>query len=143
MPSTGNFLKNCAAVRRRRPRGAFAFIPISIAAARRFQSISRTRVAALDTSQQARRSDRIAIASSVAASHTNALLTSATPHPRRSPDGFQQAFLVLGVIALLALRRSSRSSAAMSLRRRDQDNDPRATAPLSPPRTNAHQSAQL
>jgi high-affinity nickel permease len=71
----------------------------------------------LNTSQQLGGAIGIAIASSVAASHTNALLHVGNAAPAALTGGFQQAFLVLGVIALLAL------PAIFTLVRRDELSD--------------------
>jgi hypothetical protein len=57
----------------------------------------------LNTSQQLGGALGIAIASSVAASHTNALLHAGRTAPAALTGGFQHAFWVLGAIALLAL----------------------------------------
>ena len=81
---------------------AFAFIPISIAA---LAGVSEDRAGLasglLNTSQQLGGAIGIAIASSVAASHTQAHAGHAAP--AALTGGFQSAFWVLGAIALLAL----------------------------------------
>jgi EmrB/QacA subfamily drug resistance transporter len=83
---------------------AFAFIPISIAALAGVEE-HRAGLAAglLNTSQQLGGAIGIAIASSVAASHTQALVHAGNPAPAALTGGFQSAFWVLGAIALLAV----------------------------------------
>jgi EmrB/QacA subfamily drug resistance transporter len=83
---------------------AFSFIPISIAALAGVQE-HRAGLASglLNTSQQIGGALGIAIASSVAASHTKALLHAGHAVPGALTGGFQHAFWVLGAIALLAL----------------------------------------
>jgi MFS family permease len=99
---------------------AFSFIPISVAA---LTGVSEHQAGLasglLNTSTQLGGALGIAIASSVAASHTTALLHAGHAAPVALTGGFQQAFWVLGVIALLAppaivalLRRSTPSSPA-------------------------------
>jgi EmrB/QacA subfamily drug resistance transporter len=97
---------------------AFAFIPISIAALAGVEQ-HRAGLASglLSTSQQLGGALGIAIASSVAANHTNALLHSGNAVPAALTGGFQQAFWVLGAIALLAL------PAIFALVRRDEPSD--------------------
>ncbi len=97
---------------------AFAFIPISIAALAGVEQ-HRAGLASglLSTSQQLGGALGIAIASSVAANHTNALLHSGNAVPAALTGGFQQAFWVLGAIALLAL------PAIFALVRRDELSD--------------------
>ena len=83
---------------------AFAFIPISIAAlagVREHQAGLASGL--LSTSQQVGGAIGIAIASSVAATHTQALLHSGDAVPAAYTGGFQRALWVLGAIALLAL----------------------------------------
>jgi EmrB/QacA subfamily drug resistance transporter len=83
---------------------AFAFIPISIAAlagVREHQAGLASGL--LNTSQQLGGAIGIAIASSVAATHTQALLHSGHTVPAAFTGGFQLAFWVLGAIALLAI----------------------------------------
>ncbi|HEX3831817.1 MAG TPA: MFS transporter [Solirubrobacteraceae bacterium] len=83
---------------------AFAFIPISIAAlAGVTEHQAGLASGLLNTSQQLGGALGIAIASSVAVSHTNALLHAGNAAPAALTGGFQQAFWVLGAIALLAL----------------------------------------
>jgi EmrB/QacA subfamily drug resistance transporter len=83
---------------------AFAFIPISIAA---LAGVAEQRAGLasglLNTSQQLGGAIGIAIASSVAASHSTALLHSGNAAPSALTGGFQRAFWVLGAIALIAL----------------------------------------
>ena len=83
---------------------AFAFIPISIAALMGVEE-HRAGLASglLSTSQQVGGALGIAIASSVAASHTKALLHAGSAVPAALTGGFQQALWVLGAIALIAL----------------------------------------
>jgi EmrB/QacA subfamily drug resistance transporter len=83
---------------------AFAFIPISIAAlAGVTEHQAGLASGLLNTSQQLGGALGIAIASSVAVSHTNALLHAGNAAPAALAGGFRQAFGVLGAIALLAL----------------------------------------
>ena len=83
---------------------AFAFIPISIAA---LAGVTEHRAGLasglLNTSQQLGGAIGIAIASSVAAGHTNALLHAGAGTPAALTGGFQTAFWVLGAIALISL----------------------------------------
>ena len=83
---------------------AFAFIPISIAA---LAGVSEHQAGLasglLNTSQQLGGAIGIAIASSVAATHTKALLHAGNAAPAALTGGFQQALWVLGAIALLAV----------------------------------------
>jgi MFS family permease len=83
---------------------AFAFIPVSIAAlagvAEREAGLAS---GLLNTSQQLGGAIGIAIASSVAASHSKALLHTGSAAPAALTGGFQAAFWVLGAIALLAV----------------------------------------
>ena len=83
---------------------AFAFIPISVAALAGVEE-HRAGLASglLNTSQQLGGAIGIAIASSVAASHAQALLHAGQAAPAALTGGFQSAFWVLGAIALLAL----------------------------------------
>ena len=83
---------------------AFAFIPISIAALAGVEE-QRAGLASglLNSSQQLGGAIGIAIASSVAASHTQALLHAGHAAPAALTGGFQQAFWVLGAIGLLAI----------------------------------------
>src|SRR5579884_2835307 len=83
---------------------AFAFIPVSIAA---LAGISEHQAGlasgVLNTSQQLGGAIGIAIASSLAASHTQALAHAGNAAPAALTGGFQQALWVLGTIALLAV----------------------------------------
>jgi Na+/melibiose symporter-like transporter len=83
---------------------AFSFIPISIGALAGVDE-HRAGLASglLNTSQQLGGAIGIAIASSVAASHTQGLLHSGHAVPASLTGGFQRAFWVLGAIALLAV----------------------------------------
>ncbi len=83
---------------------AFAFIPVSIAALAGIEE-HRAGLASglLSTSQQVGGALGIAVASSIAASHTNVLLHAGDKLPAALTGGFQQAFWVLGAISLLAL----------------------------------------
>jgi hypothetical protein len=121
---------------------AFAFIPISIAAlAGVAENQAGLASGLLNTSQQLGGALGIAIASSVAAGHSEALLHAGDTAPAALTGGFQQAFWVLGAIALLAL------PAIFALIRRDelsdagtkQDHDPRVAARTGPQRTDPHQ----
>jgi hypothetical protein len=97
---------------------AFAFIPVSIAAlAGVAEHQAGLASGLLNTSQQLGGAIGIAIASSVAASHTGALLHGGATAPAALTGGFQQAFWVLGAIALLAL------PAIFALVRRDELSD--------------------
>ena len=97
---------------------AFAFIPISIAA---LAGVSEHQAGLasglLNTSQQLGGAIGIAIASSVAASHTQTLLHAGNSAPAALTGGFQSAFWVLGAIALLAV------PAIFALVRRDELSD--------------------
>jgi EmrB/QacA subfamily drug resistance transporter len=97
---------------------AFAFTPISIAA---LAGVERHRAGLgsglLNTSQQLGGAIGIAIASSVAAGHTQALLHTGDAVPAALTGGFQRAFWVLGAVALVAL------PAIFTLVRRDELSD--------------------
>jgi EmrB/QacA subfamily drug resistance transporter len=81
-----------------------AFIPISIAALAGVRDDRAGLASGLsNTSQQLGGAIGIAIASSVAAAHTNALLHAGDAAPAALTGGFQRAFWVLGAIALIAL----------------------------------------
>src|SRR5437764_9084950 len=83
---------------------AFAFIPISIAAlAGVAEHQAGLASGLLNTSQQLGGAIGIAIASSVAAGHTQALIHGGSTGAAALTGGFQQAFWVLGAVALLAL----------------------------------------
>jgi len=107
---------------------AFAFIPISIAA---LAGVSEHQAGLasglLNTSQQLGGALGIAIASSVAVSHTNALLHAGSTAPAALTGGFQSAFWVLGAIALLAL------PAIFALVRRDEQSDAVAKTTIREP----------
>jgi len=83
---------------------AFAFIPISIAALAGVEE-HRAGLASglLNTSQQLGGALGIAIATSVAASHSQALLHAGHTVPASLTGGFQHALWVLGAIGLLAV----------------------------------------
>ncbi len=83
---------------------AFAFIPISIAALAGVDE-HRAGLASglLNTSQQLGGAIGVAIASSVAASRTQALLRAGHAIPASLTGGFQRALWVLGAIGLLAV----------------------------------------
>jgi EmrB/QacA subfamily drug resistance transporter len=105
MPVHGHFLANLAGPFVVAGAGtAFAFIPISIAA---LAGVSEHQAGLasglLNTSQQLGGAIGIAIASSVAVSHTKALLHAGNAAPAALTGGFQHAFWVLGAIGLLAL----------------------------------------
>jgi len=94
---------------------AFAFVPISIAAlAGVAEHQAGLASGLLNTSRQLGGALGIAIASSVATSHTSTLLHGGNALPPALTDGFQQALWVLGAIALLAL------PAIVTLVRRDE-----------------------
>ncbi len=83
---------------------AFAFIPISIAAlAGVAEPEAGLASGLLNTSQQLGGAIGIAIASTVAASHTQALRHAGHAQPSALTGGFQAAFLVLGVVGLIAV----------------------------------------
>ena len=105
VPVHGHFLGNLAGPFVIAGAGtAFAFIPISIGA---LAGVAEHRAGLasglLNTSQQLGGAIGIAIASSVAASHTQALLRTGHAVPTALTGGFQQAFWVLGALALLAV----------------------------------------
>ena len=83
---------------------AFAFIPISVAALAGVDE-HRAGLASglLNTSQQLGGAIGVAIASSVAASHTSALVHAGSAVPAALTGGFRSAFWVLGGIALTAV----------------------------------------
>jgi MFS family permease len=105
VPVHGHFLGNLAGPFVVAGAGtAFAFIPISIAAlAGVDEDQAGLASGLLNTSQQLGGAIGIAIASNVAASHTQALVHAGHPAPEALTGGFQSAFWVLGAIALLAL----------------------------------------
>ena len=105
IPVDGHFAQNLAGPMVVAGAGtAFSFIPISIAAlAGVKQHQAGLASGLLNTSQQLGGAIGIAIASSVAASHSQALLHAGDAAPTALTGGFQRAFWVLGAIALLAL----------------------------------------
>jgi MFS family permease len=83
---------------------AFAFIPISIAAlAGVVEHQAGLASGLLNTSQQLGGAIGIALASSLAATHTKGLLHAGHALPTALTGGFQQALWALGAIALVAL----------------------------------------
>ena len=105
VPVDGHFLANLAGPFAVAGAGtAFAFIPISIGA---LAGVAQHRAGLasglLNTSQQLGGAIGIAIASSIAASHTKALLHAGDAAPSALTGGFQRALWVLGAVALLAL----------------------------------------
>src|SRR5205085_1594380 len=98
VPVHGHFLQNLAGPFIVAGAGtAFAFIPISIAAlAGVTESQAGLASGLLNTSQQLGGALGIAIASSVAVSHTSALLHAGDATPAALTGGFQRAFWVLG-----------------------------------------------
>ena len=105
VPVHGHFLANLAGPFVVTGAGtAFAFIPISIAA---LAGVSEHQAGLasglLNTSQQLGGAIGIAIASSLAASHTQTLVHAGSAAPAALTGGFQQALWVLGAIALLAV----------------------------------------
>ncbi|HEX8977537.1 MAG TPA: DHA2 family efflux MFS transporter permease subunit [Solirubrobacteraceae bacterium] len=107
---------------------AFAFIPISVAALAGVQQ-SKAGLASglLNTSQQLGGAIGVAIASSVAAGHTTALLHAGYTAPDALTEGYQHALWALGAIALLAL------PAIFTLVRRGQPIGEEVTAPVGEP----------
>ncbi len=105
VPAHGHFLANLAGPLVIVGAGtAFAFIPISIAAlAGAAEHQAGLASGLLNTSQQIGGAIGIAIASSVAASHTQALLHAGNPAPAALTGGFQHALWVLGAIGLIAV----------------------------------------
>jgi EmrB/QacA subfamily drug resistance transporter len=105
VPVHGHFLANLVGPLAVTGAGtAFAFIPVSIAALAGVEEHQAGLASGLlSTSQQIGGAIGIAIASSVAAGHTNALLHAGYKMPAALTGGFQHAFWVLGAIALLAL----------------------------------------
>jgi EmrB/QacA subfamily drug resistance transporter len=105
VPVHGHFMSNLAGPMAVAGAGtAFAFIPISIAAlagVREHQAGLASGL--LNTSQQLGGAIGIAIASSVAASHTQTLLHTGRTAPAALTDGFHAALWVLGGIGLLAI----------------------------------------
>jgi len=129
VPVDGHFLANLAGPFVVAGAGtAFAFIPISIAA---LAGVSEHQAGLasglLNTSQQLGGAIGIAIASSLAASHTQTLVHSGTAAPAALTGGFQQALWVLGAIALLAV------PAIFALVRRDELSDAVAKTTIREP----------
>jgi EmrB/QacA subfamily drug resistance transporter len=119
VPVHGHFLANLAGPFVVAGAGtAFAFIPISIAA---LAGVSEHQAGLasglLNTSQQLGGAIGIAIASSVAASHTHTLVHAGSAAPAALTGGFQLALWVLGAIALVAV------PAIFALVRRDELSD--------------------
>ena len=104
VPVHGHFLANLAGPFVVAGAGtAFSFIPISVAALPGVdEHQSGLASGLLNTSTQFGGAIGTAIASSVAASHTNALLRAGDAVPAALTGGFHQTFWVLGAIALLA-----------------------------------------
>jgi EmrB/QacA subfamily drug resistance transporter len=128
VPVHGHFLANLAGPMVVAGAGtAFAFIPISIAALAGVKEQQAGLASGLlNTSQQLGGAIGIAIASSVAASHTQTLLHAGHAAPAALTGGFQQALWVLGGIGLLAIpaifalvRREAVSTAAAETSVRD------------------------
>ena len=119
VPEHGRFLQNLAGPFIVAGAGtAFAFIPISIAALAGIKEHQAGLASGLlNTSQQLGGALGIAIASSVAASHTQALLHTGSALPTALTGGFQHALWVLGALALIAL------PAIFALVRRDELSD--------------------
>jgi len=105
VPVDGRFLENLAGPFVVAGAGtAFAFIPISIAAlAGVAEHQAGLASGLLNTSQQLGGAIGIAIASSIAATHTKTLLHAGQAGPAALTGGFQQALWVLAAIALIAL----------------------------------------
>jgi len=129
VPVHGHFLANLAGPFVVAGAGtAFAFIPISIAA---LAGVSEHQAGLasglLNTSQQLGGAIGIAIASSLAASHTQTLLHAGDSAPSALTGGFQQALWVLGAIALLAV------PTILALVRRDELSDAIAKTTIREP----------
>ncbi|MBV9820109.1 MAG: MFS transporter [Solirubrobacterales bacterium] len=129
VPVDGHFLANLAGPFVVAGAGtAFAFIPISIAA---LAGVSEHQAGLasglLNTSQQLGGAIGIAIASSLAASHTQTLVHAGTAAPAALTGGFQQALWVLGGLALLAV------PAIFALVRRDELSDAVAKTTIREP----------
>jgi EmrB/QacA subfamily drug resistance transporter len=105
VPVHGHFLANLAGPFAVAGAGtAFAFIPVSIAALAGVKEHQAGLASGLlNTSQQLGGAIGIAIASSVAASHTQALLHAGDAAPAALTGGFQHALWVLGGIGLIAV----------------------------------------
>ncbi len=124
VPVHGHFLANLAGPFLVAGAGtAFSFIPISVAALQGVtEHQSGLASGLLNTSTQFGAAIGTAIASSVAASGTKALLAAGDAAPTALTGGFHQTFWVLGAIALTAppavfalVRRPRRSEAAAEL----------------------------
>ena len=104
-PVHGHFLANLAGPFVVAGAGtAFAFIPISVAALAGVEATKAGLASGLlNTSQQLGGALGVAIASSVAASQTTALLHTGHAVPAALTGGYQHALWALGAIALLAL----------------------------------------
>jgi EmrB/QacA subfamily drug resistance transporter len=129
VPVHGHFLANLAGPMVVAGAGtAFAFIPISIAALAGVKEQQAGLASGLlNTSQQLGGAIGIAIASSVAASHTQTLLHAGHAAPAALTGGFQQALWVLGGIGLLAI------PAIFALVRREAVSTPVATTSVRDP----------
>ena len=129
VPVHGHFLANLAGpVRRRRRRDRVRVHPdLDRRARRRLEHQAGLASGLLNTSQQLGGAIGIAIASSVAASHTKALLHAGTAAPAALTGGFQHAFWVLGAIGLLAV------PAIFALVRRDELTDAVAKTTIREP----------
>ena len=135
VPVHGHFLANLAGPMVVAGAGtAFAFIPISIAALAGVKEQQAGLASGLlNTSQQLGGAIGIAIASSVAASHTQTLLHAGHAAPVALTGGFQHALWVLGGIGLLAipaifaLVRDEAASTAMA-KRNVRDREPALAA---------------
>jgi EmrB/QacA subfamily drug resistance transporter len=105
VPTNGHFLANLAGPFIIAGAGtAFAFIPVSIAALAGVQEHQAGLASGLlNTSQQLGGAIGIAIATGVAASHTQTLVHAGHAAPTALTGGFQAAFWVLGAIALVAI----------------------------------------
>ena len=125
VPVQGHFLANLAGPMVFTGAGtAFAFIPISIAALAGVKEQQAGLASGmLNTSQQLGGAIGIAIASSVAASHTHSMLHAGHAAPAALTGGFQQALWVLDGIGLLAV------PAIFALVRRDELTDAVAKTP--------------
>ena len=135
VPVHGHFLANLAGPMVVAGAGtAFAFIPISIAALAGVKEHQAGLASGLlNTSQQLGGAIGIAIASSVAASHTQTMLHAGHAAPAALTGGFQHALWVLGGIGLLAipaifaLVRDEAASTAMA-KRNVRDREPALAA---------------
>jgi EmrB/QacA subfamily drug resistance transporter len=129
VPIHGHFVANLAGPMVVAGAGtAFAFIPISIAALAGVKEHQAGLASGLlNTSQQLGGAIGIAIASSVAASHTQSMLHTGHAAPAALTGGFQQALWVLGAIGLLAV------PAIFALVRRDELTDAVAKPPVGKP----------